>query len=49
MISRVRQDEKLCALMEAVHYKTTALLGTWGSMKPLLTDDKGFLKSAEAK
>lgn len=48
MISRVRQDEKLCALMEAVHYKT-ALLGTWGGTKLLLTDDKGFLKSAETK
>lgn len=49
MISRVRQDEKLHALMEAVRYKTTALLGTWGRIKPLLKDDKGILKSAETE
>lgn len=47
MISRVRQDEKLCALMEVVHYKTTALPGMEGRTKPLLMDDKGFSKSVE--
>lgn len=39
MISRVRQNEKLCSLMEADHYRTAALLGTQGRRKLLLKDD----------